>query len=65
MQDAGSIALLKVTVIFLLRATLVAVSAGFVELTVGAVVSAGAPPTKLPPHPAIKMARNKVANNVL
>jgi hypothetical protein len=44
---AGSIASLKVAVMFPLTSTLVAVSAGSVELTVGAVVSAVAPVVKL------------------
>jgi len=44
---AGSIASLKVAVVFPLMATPLAVSAGFVELTVGAVASAVVPVVKV------------------
>jgi hypothetical protein len=49
-------------------ATPVVVSPGFVELTVGAVVSAGAvlpPPSLSLPHPAIKTASSNVMNHIL
>ena len=48
---AGSIASLKVAVMLLLTGTLVAVLAGSVEVTVGAVASAVAPVVK--PHVAL------------
>jgi hypothetical protein len=65
-QVAGSAASLKVAVRFLLVSTPVVVSPGFVELTVGGVVSA-APPSllRLLWHPAIKTANGNVTNHIL
>jgi hypothetical protein len=64
-QVAGSIASLKVTVSFPLGATPpVLVSPGFVELTVGAVVSpAELLPLLLLPQPVIRTASSDVMND--
>src|SRR3990172_11260369 len=60
---AGAIASLKFALILLLINTPVAVAAGFVDLTVGAVVSAAkALPPPLP-YPAIKTTSSNVLNN--
>jgi hypothetical protein len=65
-QVAGSIASLKVTVSFWLVATPVVVSPGFVELTVGAVVSpAELLPLLLLPQPVIRTASSDVMNDTL
>jgi len=64
-QVAGSIASLKVAAMFLLMATAVAALPGFVELTVGAVVSVlPPPPLSSSPHPAMKAASSNVINHI-
>lgn len=62
-QLAGAIASLKIAVIFRLKGTPVAPSIGFVELTVGAVVSAFA--LSSPLHPTKKTANSNPSNTVL